>query len=358
MAANFDGNPAGHRTFRTLEGLRGAAAVAVVFYHMPGFWRGVFGHAYLAVDLFFLISGVVIGHAYGARLGGGWNPAEFFAVRLKRLAPLYFLGVLIGIVCALLLTLQFGHPQRFLAFKITAALMFMPIVVGKGVLYPLNPPCWSLLAEMIVNLGFAAVARVLTERRLKLLVFIGLIAFCVAVYHARNSTDIGFMSFDWLSGIARAAFSFSLGVLLCRLHARGALVRFRIPAWAPVTLVVISFCLPATTVWYDLAVIVLFYPCIVALSLGSEPENPAVDRVFGLAGFISYPLYALHWPLIQLIYAAVPSSSLTIIGLAFATACVPMAYLAGRYFDLPVQAWLRQRRPSLFVKQPTCLPAD
>ena len=55
--------------YEILDGLRGVAAVLVVFYHIlemyskgPAYQH--LNHGYLAVDFFFLLSGFVIGYAY------------------------------------------------------------------------------------------------------------------------------------------------------------------------------------------------------------------------------------------------------------------------------------------------------
>ncbi len=63
--------------YELLDGLRGVAALLVVFYHIfeglsfaaGGTLITVINHGYLAVDFFFILSGFVIGYAYDDRLG-------------------------------------------------------------------------------------------------------------------------------------------------------------------------------------------------------------------------------------------------------------------------------------------------
>ena len=65
------------RLIRSLEGLRGLAALLVALFHVYVYGRwgglpaqsGILQHAWLFVDLFFVISGYVRAAAYGARLG-------------------------------------------------------------------------------------------------------------------------------------------------------------------------------------------------------------------------------------------------------------------------------------------------
>ena len=75
--------------FQTLDALRGIAALLVVMLHggMPFF--PFFPHlAYLAVDLFFVLSGFVLSYAYQGRLDHGLTTTRFLAHRLIRLTPL------------------------------------------------------------------------------------------------------------------------------------------------------------------------------------------------------------------------------------------------------------------------------
>jgi len=52
-------------SFYMLDGLRGVAAVAVLMMHADPLFRPVWMRsAYLAVDLFFALSGFVLAHAY------------------------------------------------------------------------------------------------------------------------------------------------------------------------------------------------------------------------------------------------------------------------------------------------------
>ena len=56
--------------YEILDGLRGVAALMVIIFHcletyIPMFGTQIVNHGYLAVDFFFVLSGFVIGYAYG-----------------------------------------------------------------------------------------------------------------------------------------------------------------------------------------------------------------------------------------------------------------------------------------------------
>ena len=68
-----------------LDGLRGVAALMVIWYHIfegyafaGGSIIETFNHGYLAVDFFFILSGFVIGYAYDDRWGRNLTMKSFF----------------------------------------------------------------------------------------------------------------------------------------------------------------------------------------------------------------------------------------------------------------------------------------
>ncbi len=137
------------RRFVTLDALRGAGAVTVMAGHagplLGGYTPPLY---YLAVDMFFVLSGFVISHAYDDKMAAGMRPLEFLRARVKRLYPIYLVGLLLGLVSVL-----FSNPH---ALSLTqAALTFFcglfalpsPPMEPLGALFPLNGPYWSLFFE-------------------------------------------------------------------------------------------------------------------------------------------------------------------------------------------------------------------
>ena len=89
--------------YNLLDGLRGVAALLVVWYHIfegYAFAGGTLiesiNHGYLAVDFFFILSGFVIGYAYDDRWGKSLTLKDFFKRRLIRLHPMVVMGSVIG----------------------------------------------------------------------------------------------------------------------------------------------------------------------------------------------------------------------------------------------------------------------
>ena len=94
-----------HFVYRAdLQLLRGFSVLLVFLYHLkvPGFENG-----FLGVDIFFVLSGFLM-----AILAEKVSPSEFYAKRLKRLLPAYFVVVLVSTVAVIALTIPVDSNQR------------------------------------------------------------------------------------------------------------------------------------------------------------------------------------------------------------------------------------------------------
>ncbi|MBM3594442.1 MAG: acyltransferase [Alphaproteobacteria bacterium] len=84
--------------FEALDLLRGMAALMIVAFH--AYWTSAeanpWSKGWLAVDLFFALSGFALAHAYLDRLKAGLALRAFMILRLTGLYPLYIAGTLIG----------------------------------------------------------------------------------------------------------------------------------------------------------------------------------------------------------------------------------------------------------------------
>lgn len=277
-----------------LDALRGLAALLVLAYHARGFSlpREALGHGYLAVDLFFVISGFVLARAYDAPLAAG-DGAAFLRKRLKRLYPMALLGLALGG----LIWLAGGRDPAAVALLLVLGLLFVPFTPSRDV-FPLNGPQWSLMWELVANLVYALIAPWLTTRRLVLLVVAaGLVHGAVALGSGTGS--LGPYGHNWLTGAPRVVFGFFAGVLLARLAAQG---RLRIPA-APITVILAVVVL---TLWppipeagraaFDVVAVLTVFPALVAAAARAEVGRlrPVVDALARM----SYALYALHIPIV------------------------------------------------------------
>lgn len=342
------------RRFGTLDGLRGAAAAIVLTGHLSGPFHPFTTHGYLAVDFFFLMSGFVVAGAYEDKLKAGWGVANFLRARLARLWPLYALSFVVGLACyviarALKPSDDFLFPAMPLASIVAMGILFVPQFAryGGGAAFPLNPAAWSLSVEIFGNLVYAAVARSVSNTVLKAVVAVGAAGIAMILFRT-GWLNVGVDVDELACGYLRYAFSFPLGVLFWRMHAAGTLPRLPVPAILPVVVgVALMSGLGPETPFYDAAVVLLAFPVLMIAAVSSEP-SARLAPFFAWAGAVSYPLYALHEPITGLIFTIMPKGAAHVaVVLAVPPLFILGAWAADRWFDRPLQKWLRTRQARL-----------
>jgi peptidoglycan/LPS O-acetylase OafA/YrhL len=202
--------------FVGLDGLRGIAALAVFLRHVSS--SDVLPLGYLAVDVFFMLSGFVLTHAYRVQIAGGLGLVDFMRLRLVRLYPLYLLGTLIATALTISEMLRW-HSIEPMAFVVTltSALLFLPtppqLSLDHHLLYPLDAPAWSLFFELLINVVFVMLLPHLNRFTLAgvLALGLGLLAAALFVY---GGLDHGISYGAFLCGFCRVTFSFFAGVAL------------------------------------------------------------------------------------------------------------------------------------------------
>jgi peptidoglycan/LPS O-acetylase OafA/YrhL len=342
------------RTFETLNAMRGIAAIGVVLFHGQALWRGaVAPHGYLAVDIFFMLSGFVIAHAYEERFRRGLKVAEFAKIRIIRFYPLYGLGLALGLVRYLML--KIGHnadalPSTELVLATLTGLVFLPFPLPSHTydLFLLNPPSWSLFYELVINVCYASVALRLGKVTLAAVVVISGICL-VPLVLAAGSADLGANAFDIGAGVARTVFSFGLGVLIYR-------TRPEVPNISPLLVlagVALVVGLPLSSPYYDLACIVLVSPLLLIFGAGSEPP-PLLHRPFVFLGLISFPLYAVHRPILAIgpNVAHMLHLSQPLAGGVIVVGLLVVCPLLDRYYDAPLRRWLSLRFKERVLRDP------
>ncbi|HEY0329776.1 MAG TPA: acyltransferase [Rhodopseudomonas sp.] len=341
------------RTFQPLDGLRGAAALAVATLHgSQMFGQGVyFRHGYLAVDLFFVLSGVVIGHAYGGRLKAGMSVGEFARIRLY---PLYVLGLsVMGVWAAYAISnaipfTMFRRANWAWTDLLSTALWsaaFLPSFSGDWharIAYPLNPVSWSLFFELLINLLYAGFRRYIT--RIVLVIVIALSAgWLIHVGLTYNSLDRGFELDHWDGAIPRTCFSFSVGLLIYDLVVAGAPRVAVPPALLIAVTVAILYVNPLSGV-FDLVCVMLIFPALVYC--GTRHLRPGASAsLYGFCGRISYAVYTLHFPLVVIIMINFGGVRTLPVGVALGlgiAGLVLLCWIVDRLYDTPLRSLLRR----------------
>lgn len=363
--------------YALLDGLRGVAALLVVWYHVfEGFqFAGnkpvidFINHGYLAVDFFFILSDFVVGYAYDSRWGKTLTLGGFFRRRLIRLQPMVIMGAVIGAASFLISGMERWDGTHatlwltFLAFVcgclMLPALPGMPREVrGNGEMFPLNGPCWSLFFEYVGNIVYALFIRRLSTRLLALLSF----ALCCALawFAVTDQSGYGSIGVGWtvdrtniLGGMLRMLCPFTMGVLMSRLfkplrQARGAF-------WTSAALLLIIFHVPyiysdgalSLNGMFEAACVIVVFPLVVWYAASGKTTDIASTRICRFLGDISYPLYIVHYPLMYAFYMwLIKTRQYTLYetwpaALAAVTASIILAWLCLKLYDMPVRKWLR-----------------
>jgi peptidoglycan/LPS O-acetylase OafA/YrhL len=363
-----------------LDALRGFAAVAVVLFHWQ-FWgqdpnpvQDALGNAVrtffyqcgiAAVGLFFTLSGFIFYWLFRTPIqertvGGRW----FFVDRFSRLYPLYFLT---------LLWAWGGHNlyawmnqgsnwssgvNDFAGFL--RQLFVFPLWTPKRVI-GFNLPAWSLAVEALMYLLFFVLAR------RSLLGFAGtLVMLLLALPMQLYSADIAYgMTSFFMGGMCWLA----LGRVEAMWPER-VLRLVVIVSWLSTIVFgsgIINLALtPLAFLDHFYAMYVLFPATVLYLAILETRKGP-IARGARWFGDVTYAIYLLHFPLMlttAILFRAIGGNFQALrspLSLAiFLLVLIPLALATHRFFERPVQQWIRRRfsgRPPLDNAPPTSIAA-
>lgn len=323
---------------------------------------------YMAVDFFFALSGFVLAEAYFRRLGDGMDPWDYARRRVIRLIPMQWIGIAFG-VPALAFTMWASgtgsaFPQTLPSLFLN--LLMIPDFIGRwslelsapifgGNIYPFNGPGWSLFFELAVSLTFVFSWR-WKDRTLLLVVllclalFLGIQVVHAISHHQRIAFDfnVGFSRDNFLTGFLRSIQAFYLGLWLwCRFARNRGTNPISFLKIHPLLLYFLLFALLSVPSnlkgLLPVAIFVAFTPFLIVAGMSADALlSPSLKRVSKWLGWISYPVYCVHYPVGQLVRLAGTRfgwSGWTI----FAVAClisIAVAAITCRFIEEPARAWL------------------
>lgn len=361
--------------YALLDGLRGVAAMLVVWHHVfEGYqfagnrpYIEYMNHGYLAVDFFFILSGFVIGYAYDDRWGKSLTLVKFFCRRLIRLHPMVIMGALIGFAAfastgferwdGTRATLAASLLALLTAIIMLPALPGMPREVrGNGEMFPLNGPCWSLFFEYMGNVVYAFLLRFLPTRVLGWLAA----ALCctLACFAVTDFSGYGCLGVGWtvdimnmLGGMLRLMCPFTLGMFLSRIFRP---VKVRGAFWWCTLVLLTLFHVPyiesaGAVCWngvFESVCIIGIFPVLVWVAASGSTTDCLSTRICKFLGDLSFPLYIVHYPLMYVFYLWLMKTEQYSFAetwqaaLLVCVASVVLAWLCLRFYDIPVRRWL------------------
>jgi peptidoglycan/LPS O-acetylase OafA/YrhL len=363
--------------FHSLDVLRGVAALSVVFWHWQHFFYSgatrnfplermplvdvfflLYAKGWLAVELFFSLSGFIFFWLYSKPIAqGAVSAREFLVLRFSRLYPLHFATLLIvaGGQLAYL-----GIAGTYFIYPANDAYHFLLNVLfvsswGLEQGWSFNAPVWSVSVEVFLYLLFFIVCRLWPARLLGLLGMAALGFLVVKQIYAPIGRGIGgfylggcaYLAYEWIvarghvrvAAIGLACASAALW-LVSLLVVRDYLYGTAVPALAP---------LQAIDGYWP-TVLLTFPLTLLSLAL-LEHWRGTLGRRLAFVGDISYSSYMLHFPL-QLAFALLVARGALdsavfyspYMLLLFFVVLIALSAASHRFFELPLQRWLRSPR--------------
>lgn len=361
--------------YELLDGLRGVAALLVIWYHFfEGFATSPvdqkFNHGYLAVDFFFVLSGFVLGYAYDDRWKKGLTKGGFIIRRLIRLQPMVVIAVCLGVISYIIQGCEhWDHtksPVWAIVMSFILGLFMLPTfpgteveVRGYGEMFPLVGPAWSLFFEYLGSIMYAFFLHKLSNKYLRWFVIlsgIGLAIVALTDMSGAYNLGIGWSMADWgfFGGFMRLGFSFGIGLLMSRnfkpLKIKGAF-------WISGISIALMLCVPYVTFTgntsilnaiYDLFCTIVVFPLMVYIGASGTTTDRFSTGLCNFLGNISYPIYIIHYPVIYLFYAWVWNNGFTFgevwpVTVIIFVCLIPLAYIMLKCYDQPVRKYLTAR---------------
>ena len=350
-----------------LTGLRGLAALWVVLYHycslyLPaldaGWLGGLLSRGYLAVDLFFLLSGFVLAHVYtdAAERKGFAFFRTFVRARVARIYPLHLLVLALFVAMALAVRgIHYVQDGFYYPLPLCGARSLEAIVANVFMLQGLqasalswNYPAWSISVEFAAYLLFPFVVGLLwrvSGRSLLVAALAALAAVWALAFVAGGDMN----QWDGPTALWRCLPQFFLGCICYRVYRQGLLDA---RAWA-------GFVFAATLLMlyfdYRDVVVVTLFPLII---LGAVSARGVSGRILNARpivwlGEISFSVYLVHGLVQHATTHALNALDLDQTEFSVATSWLALSLMlltvlglsiaSYRLFERPLRRWLNER---------------
>ena len=351
------------RHYPMIEALRALAALSVVVFHLQGLvgvtmpgplnYIGVSG--WMGVDLFFAISGLVIGQSVIRNLTRG-SLQRYAVARVARIVPLHFLTCVLFVF--LVDSAVFWNAP--VLQTVSHALFFHNFL--PSTIHAINGVNWSLAVEMQFYCLAFLIIHYLQSKSLRSWVFTLIFVYlCVLAWRSSSyfftAADVqGHALRQHLGAQTPALFDgFATGLVMALVFNRQApkenfnkaLVLY---ATALLLFAASHYCYMSVRADYYgqfwsavfLRSLVAASCCTLVLAAVYTPNSKAkwLAPTFWL-GRISYGIYLWHGLLLGVVVST--TWSIQIKALAIGAGAITLAWLSYQTIELPAQAWIRRR---------------
>lgn len=343
-----------------LAGLRGICAWWVVFYHSLGLMddsvpapvKTLIEHGYLAVDLFFLLSGFVIFLSYHAALSTNFphSVRKFYWNRFSRIYPLHVVmlgGYLLLFAAFTYLSSSRTPPSSYTWTAFIQSVFLIHMWFGGDLTW--NVPSWSISSEWFVYLFFPLMAYSLRKLRGGIAMHLFCIALAAVILHVIYAlsglpsigSDIPHMA------LVRTMFEFLMGVFVGSLyvHHRDFMARHATTALGAFVLLCVLYAATSTP---DYALIPITFAFLIAYLSVTTSWITAVLCTPALVylGEISYSTYMVHYLVYDLLKAGFITDTHHVDQLSIWLSFVAVFILSvtlHHAVDMPSQRYFRRR---------------
>jgi peptidoglycan/LPS O-acetylase OafA/YrhL len=332
-----------------LHGLRFLAAVCILTSHWSEGLRNL-THQFMpqngiCVDFFFAIEGYLTAGML-LRTGPETKLWPLLARQYAKVLPLFWLGLLIGLIFAIGFSVPLVLPDRpqptmsviGLYGAVNAALV--PVFPSpQGMVFPLDPPAWAIILEVYVFTLMCLVRRWLNLPVTLAVSAVGAVIYAVLALHLHDA-NLGYKTVGYWGGWPRCLFGFFGGAGLYFIHQRyGRIVPRLNPLVLWVAFLVLQF-VGLHKISLPLALVGM--PVLVWLAVAATDPS-WLGSIGKQAGRMAYALYLLPFPVVTALRALadhyhVAYTPLTNL-LNYLVVCaviLPMVYLATRFIAEPL----------------------
>lgn len=318
----------GSGEIRSLNSLRGIAAMIVVVSHFSGVtgWLGEFpasGAGQLGVMLFFILSGFLMAYLYLGQPFTAPSLRRYIVARIARVVPLFAVVVALSAVLPRIgiTGVLYDLPTR------AQVLSHVLLLSGKNIL-------WTIPTEMHFYAVFVVLWAVFQKTSVGLPAIV-LLAATGLVATGRFAGTLGEIPYEFR--LPQVIPYFAVGGLLGVIYRKWPQLRRRQhPAFASVLLVVVLL-YPRVfeeltgerhQLWRDPRVFVVMSIVFAVVLFGVPKESPVLANKLGdFVGRISYSLYLLHVPVMWAVRKlSLPNPIRFVVFLAVATLVATVSY--------------------------------
>ena len=295
---------------RSHHALRGVAAVLVLLFHFRDVTLPIgeaidartafFSTGFIWVDFFFMLSGFILLHVYGAGMAGGAKPGEpdvwhFYVARLARIYPLHLATLLAMIAVELSayglrpeIADAFANANKGWSSILQHLTLIHAWLTMNGLAW--NVPSWSISTEAFAYLMFPLLVPFVVHRTWVPRVLLACVATAIYAHTFANFQDV-----QDQQPLARCIAGFIAGMLLYWLWSQKRAWLSSTAAPAQIAAVIVGLA-ALHHGWSQAWVLLAFGVIILATADDQGPlARMLASRPLLWMGTLSYSLYMTHW---------------------------------------------------------------